>query len=416
MEVLKLKNSYKLIKSDKTDMIAVTMIFPISVEYENSVYISILKNILLTTNYKYKDRKKFNEEKLRAGVTSLSLDYEKMVNTAAIEYNFLIPRENLIKDYDINCSFSFAIDCLVNPNMSNGLFDEKVIEQEKSFLTKKFENSFSNINSANKNKLFDIIDVDEKINASSEHYKKILEGISNKKVVDFYNKNIKNNKPIVYVFGNIEKKKLDSLFSKYYPLTLKDISITCDYYDCLKKLEYKCVEIPTKFSQTEVDVVYQTEADESGRYKLALLGDFLTARENNLVFKKLREENNLVYQSNVLVNSRRGFFIIKLLIRDENIEKALVLIDEIFESLKNYSFVENCLNRTLKYIEYDRLRKQDSIYAEFGDKIDTDLKFGTLDDTIREYKSITIQDEIDFIKKVEKTQLIIFRGAVNDKN
>ena len=129
-----------------------------------------------------------------------------------------------------------------------------------------------------------------------------------------------------------------------------------------------------------------------------------------MVFKTLRTKYNLVYEANVSAYPRFGFMYIRALIQDKNIEKAKELIDEIFDNLTNKEKVTEYLNNVNKYIEYDLLKKQDSLFYEIDNMIDDDLELLYLEKVIEKYKNITVDEVISFVNNIRKTSEIIFRG------
>ena len=68
------------------------------------------------------------------------------------------------------------------------------------------------------------------------------------------------------------------------------------------------------------------------------------------------------------------------------------------------------MNNVNKYIEYDLLKKQDSLFYEIDNMIDDDLELLYLEKVIEKYKNITVDEVISFVNNIRKTSEIIFRG------
>ena len=335
MKKLKFKNGYKLIKTDKIDTVLFQFFFPIECDFRKNIYVEILNNILCTTNEEFKEKDDYEKESLKMCLITSDLHSVKFGNTVLIKYTFEIPKENLIKDYNIFDSFKFAIDSLIKPDVKDSKFNQYNFDIEKKYLISKYEQRDKNINSSNSRTLFDIIDYEEKLGLRKEHAIEALNSLNNEEMYEYYLKNIKNNKPFIYVYGDIEESTINELFNKFYPLDGSDIEFVKDYVCNIKDVKEDKYEIKTKFNQTELDLVYQTEVTEDNYYLLGLVSEFLSSRENDLVFKTLRTKHNLVYEANVSVYPRFGFMYIRALIQDKNIKKAKELIDEIFVDLTN---------------------------------------------------------------------------------
>lgn len=410
MKKLKFKNGYKLIKTDKIDTVLFQFFFPIECNFRKNIYIEILNNILCTTNEDFKEKDDYEKEALKMCLLTSDLHRVKFGNTVLIKYTFEIPKENLIKDYNIFDSFKFAIDSLIKPDVKDSKFNQYNFDIEKKYLISKYEQRDKNINSSNSKTLFDIIDYEEKLGLSKKHAIDALNSLNNEEMYEYYLKNIKNNKPFIYVYGDIEESTVNELFNKFYPLDGSDIEFVKDYICNIKDVKEDKYEIKTNFNQTELDLVYQTEVTEDNYYLLGLVSEFLSSRENDLVFKTLRTKYNLVYEANVSAYPRFGFMYIRALIQDKNIEKAKKLIDEIFDDLTNKEKVTKYLNNVNKYIEYDLLKKQDSLFYEIDNMIDDDLELLYLEKVIEKYKNITVDEVISFVNNFRKTSEIIFRG------
>lgn len=414
METLKFKNDYKLIKTKKIDTIYFVFYFPIEFNLENSLYINILNNLLCTSNSNFKDMEEFENEKLKKVLLDLDITLFKRGKTNLIKFSFELPKENLFEDYNIDDAFKLAIDCLISPNATDEKFDLKRFIYEKDYFIKLFKTGENNINTAISRQFWDIVDYKEQIGLKSTNYFNKLSSITNEDIYKFYKKNLLNNKPFIYIYGNIDEIKCDELFSKYYPLSKDKIEFKKEYLNILPIVKEKRIEIPTKFNQFQLNVLYQVDIDEENRYLFNLIYDFLSSRENNLVFKTLRTTHNLVYHAGANIISVSGVLNITAYVQEHNIDRCLELIDEMFISLTDAEFVQDCLNRTNKYIEYDLLKQQDSLSREINELIDKDLELMSLQETIEKYKKVEVKEIIEFVRKIKKTSTIIFRGMKNE--
>ena len=417
MKKLRFKNDYKLVKTDKIDTILFQFFFPIECDFKKNIYVSILNNIICTTNKDLSEKDEYNKEMLRKCLLNSGLSLLKFGKTTFIKYFFEVPRTNLIKDYNLFDAFKFAIDSLIEPNIKDSKFNQELFDLEKNYLINKNKQSEFNINSSNGKTLFDIIDYEEKMGLTKKHYEEALDSLSNEEMYKYYLKNIKNNKPFIYVYGNIDENIVNELFTKFYPLDGTLIEFDKNYICNLKEVKESKYEIKTNFNQTELDIVYQVPVMEDNYYILKLIGEFLSSSENDLVFKTLRTKYNLVYETNVASYSRFGFIYIRALIQDKNIDKAINLIDQIFLNLTKRDNVKMYLDNVNKYIEYDYLKKQDSLFNDIDNLINDDLELLYLEKIIEKYKKITIDEIISMVENIKKTSVIIFRGkSYEDKH
>ena len=282
MKYLNFKNDYTLIKTDRIDTVVFQFFFPVNYVKGEGSYVKILNDIITQTSEKYPDNVEYNKARIKNGVISNRLTSKSIGSTYFLKYDFEIPRENLIKDYSIEEAFSFAIDSLMKPFIKDKKFDQSQFDYEKNHLIRADKMSDENIDSSNNKKLWDIVDKEELTGLTSEHYKEALEKLNNERLYELYLENIFNNKPFIYVYGNIENESLNKLFDKYYPLSKEKINVEKNYMTLLPIVAEKNIEIPTKFNQTELVMVYQVEVTEDNYFRLYQLNDFLSSKENNL--------------------------------------------------------------------------------------------------------------------------------------
>lgn len=416
MKFLNFKNDYTLIKTDKIDTVVFTFIFPIKYVKGEEYYIKILNNLITQTSENYPNNVDYNKARIKNGVVDNNLSSMSFGSTRFVKYFFEIPKESLIKDYNIEEAFSFAIDSLMKPFIKNKKFDQNQFEYEKNYLVRSYIMNDENIDSSNDKKLWDIVDKDEITRLSSEHHRQALENLNNERLYEIYLEYIHNNKPFIYVYGDIDKKTLDRLFEKYYPLSKKEIKVEKNYVRMLPPVDEKNIEIQTKFNQTELVMVYQVDVTEDNYFRLHQFRDFLSSKENNLIFKTLRNEHNLVYHVEVNTKARSGILFVDALIQDKNIAEAIKLVNEVFASLKDKKVLAECLRKAKKYIKYDLLVEQDNPFKEMNNKIDEDLELYELEKMVKIYDQTTVDDMLEFIQNIKHTSTIIFRGVGNDKN
>ena len=223
MKYLNFKNDYILIKTDKIDTVVFQFCVPVNYVKGEGSYVRILNDIITQTSEKYPDNVEYNKARIKNGVINNRLTSKSIGSTYFLKYDFEIPRENLIKYYSIEEAFSFAIDSLMKPFIKDKKFDQSQFDYEKNYLIRADKMSDENIDSSNNKKLWDLVDKEELTGLPSEHYKEALDKLNNERLYELYLENIFNNKPFIYVYGNIEKESLDKLFDKYYPLIKKKI-------------------------------------------------------------------------------------------------------------------------------------------------------------------------------------------------
>lgn len=407
---LKLSTEPKVIKTKDIDTIEFKLIFPIKQNYDNNYYISLLGLYLTTTSNKYPDHTEFRKEKLRHTLLGLSFFSNTYVDNTYLVYSFSTPRERLITDFDLESTFEFAIDTLLHPLCSNEEFDLKKFEYEKSFIVSNHERALDGIYASNSNKFYDTIDPEEELGNSYDKNTLLLEKINNKDLYKFYKESILDNTCISYVYGNVSEAKIKKLFSKYLPQSKKTISFDINYFKPMPIKKRRYEEVITHYNQSELIMEYQVDMIEKERRYLAIIINILRASENNLIYEALRVKNNLVYDARIETFNSRAMFVIISFISKENYKETKKIIGEVFKSLHDEKYMQECLNKLIKGLEVDLLKESDSLTKPLDDIINHDLKIKTTKEALEEFKKAKVKDLVSFLDRIKLTNEMFFRG------
>lgn len=410
MKKISLSTDVHVIKTNKIDTLEFRLVYPIKYNNDNVHYIKLLNLFITSTSEKYKEQSVFSKEMLKHTILGISLRELSIVNNTYLIFSFGLPRENLIKNFNIESSFKFAIDALLHPYLDGYSFNASKFEYEKEFLFKNYLRSMDNIYSANSNQFYDYIDPEGKLGNSCERTGEVLKSITPESLYEFYKKNILDNTFIPYVYGSISPSTAKNLFKKYIPQTKKEVSFTTNYFEALPMKEPSYQEINTKYNQSELFLEYQVDMKEKDIKYLTTLVNILTGAENNLIFDALRVKNNLVYDVRLSSFSSRAMFVIIAFIPRDKYKETKKIIKSVFKSLKDEKYLQVCLDKLIKGLEVDLLREEDGQGKLLNDTINHDLNVRTTEDLLAKTKSVSAKKLVEFIDRVELTNEMFFRG------
>ena len=109
---IELSTKPKLIYNKNEQVIKFIYYFPIKTDYKNIHYVRLLDFILSTTSNEYQDSSLFEKIKKQKLLISNNIYLIEKEKTSFIAYSFTIPKENIINDYDIEETFTFALSIL----------------------------------------------------------------------------------------------------------------------------------------------------------------------------------------------------------------------------------------------------------------------------------------------------------------
>ena len=202
---IELSTKPKLIYNKNEQVIKFIYYFPIKTDYKNIHYVRLLDFILSTTSNEYQDSSLFEKIKKQKLLISNNIYIIEKEKTSFIAYSFTIPKENIINDYDIEETFTFALSLIKKPFIKNNEFNKNKFYYEKDYFVERNKMIMNNIINKMNEQFYNIVDKNEYLGCNYIRSTKILENITPRKLYKFYKKNIKDNKPFIYVYGNINK-------------------------------------------------------------------------------------------------------------------------------------------------------------------------------------------------------------------
>lgn len=416
MKEVKLTTKPIMLEDKNIKTIDISLIYPFIFKNEDEFNYEIMVNILNNHSLYYPNEKSFSVEVSKRLILHYRASLRSLGENGFIRFDLSIPQKDIIPEYDIEEAIKFFQETIFNPLASNESFDENIFERERDYIYNRITDSNNNsIYAQSFNRFIKIIDPQEEVFLNIETDLKNLKNANAKRSYEIYNAIIRQNDPLIYVFGNYEKKEILSLLEKYFPSKNTEISFSLKYDRILHPQPHKYVEETSKFNQTSLFMLYDFKdiKPEEKEY-LSLIGNILGGAENDLIFKQLRLNNNLVYSSNVAKYNYNGLLIIETHLNYANKDRAIELIKETLATLKDRKFLKKCLEKLLKGLEVDMLRESDSKYGVLISKINTNLKFRKLTDIYDSYKDMNIDDIIAFIERMNLNTIYVLRGENHD--
>lgn len=130
---IKINSKPIIVKEDRFSTITFSYIFPCEREKKDIFIRLILKNLLLNSNYNYKEEDMYIKEKNKRMIISIYANTMTYNKITFIELCLSVPDPKVIKIFDLEKAFQFFHDSIYNPNMENNSFIEKQFLREKSY-------------------------------------------------------------------------------------------------------------------------------------------------------------------------------------------------------------------------------------------------------------------------------------------
>ena len=409
---MKLSTEPKLIYNKNKETIDFCFYFPIKTEYKNIHYVRLLDYILSTTSNNYPDSSEFEKAKKQKLLISNSIYLIPNEETSFIAYLFTIPKENILKDYNIYETFEFAISLITNPYIENNRFNENKFYYEKNYFVERNRLVMDNITNRMNEEFYSIIDKKEYLGCSYLNSTKTLENITPESLYEFYEKNIKENKCLVYAYGNIKLKKLNYLFDKYYNRPNETLNIDIKNYK--KVPDSKSINIikSVPLEQSYIYLEYKVKNfTEEERIYLKIIIGFLYGPENDLLFQKLRIEKNIIYSFSLIRYLNSGIFIIRAGLDEKNKNEFINSVNDVFDKLQDVKVIEECLYKLIEGLKINLLKEEDTNEFILKNTVADDLQMDTSKKYLEKCKGVRMNKIYEVLKKIELKNIVFFRST-----
>lgn len=417
MEYLKLNNKPQLVQKEDLNTIDFVLLFPMDYDVDHLYDFKIMRQMVINTSLKYNTEQLFKKELLKRLIIDISMGIRSIHKTMFLEFRMVVPNPKLVKSFSLDSAFEFFIDTIMHPNVIDGCFDSAQFERNRDYLKSNMLANKKNIYSYTYQQFIKYFDNDGfLINTLGDNVDELMK--CNPKDCYLYYQSIISEKPISFIYADIEESVVNDLFEKYYPMEYKNIEIEKNYATYLQPAEsVNHIEENSKFKQSALYLGYKVhDMKYSDRIAFFFLEDILAGKENNLIFDALRMKNNLVYMSDVSSFSTLGSLYIETYLDSKDKDKAIKIISDVFESLLDEEYLKECMNKRINGLKYTLIRRMDSIYLKFNTVINNALEHHiVLEEIYDEYINLDVKELLDFIKRIKLDTIYFLRGEDNEE-
>ena len=279
----------------KTGLLEVEFYIPYTEVRES--YISLLINMLTSENKIYKTSKELNKKLKNLYNANIYGETNRVGETliTSIGIEFIDLKYTDIKIEDI---IKFLMDSIFKPNIKNDEFNEESLLNNRNKLKQDINDLLESPKEESIYRALNILDKDKPFSKIASGNIDILDSITPKKLYEFYNWFIQHSKKDIYIIGDFDMEKINTILSKQ--VKFNSISTT-DYKFYLDYIPFKKViktHIPKENVETNLVLIYTFKflSDYEEEYVFPLFNlIFGSGSLNSKLYNTLRTENNLCY-------------------------------------------------------------------------------------------------------------------------
>ena len=317
----------------------------------------------------------------------------------SLNEQYLYQKEDILSQ-----SLNILFDIVFNPLLENGAFKQEYIDEEKQNLRIIIEGQKDNKAAYATQRCIEEMYKEKPYGLYKYGYVEDLEKIDSKNLYEAYLDLIKSCKIDIFVSGDFDEKTLEEKVKSNQQISKLEP----------RKVEYLDEESESSNTQEE-NVVRENMQISQGKLNIGLdvLSDnksavsvynaILGGGANSKLFQNVREKASLAYSAGSIYIKPKSKIIIKTGIEHKNYEKALQIIKEQIDDMKNGKFSDEDIQHAKELIIASFKAMQDEQDSEisfyFGREIQKESK--DIDKQIKEVSEVTKQNIVDVANKIK---------------
>lgn len=414
-----------LIKTDifKTNLVCIMLTVPL--KRETVTLNALIPFLLKRGTANLKDQSLINKKLEEMYGAEYDCGIDKIGDNQALKFyvesindEYALEKEDLLKQ-----SIELLLDIIFNPLMVDNNFKEEFIDTEKNNLRKMIEGKKDNKDFYAFNRCIENMYDDKGFGIYKYGYLEDLDKIDNKIISEYYNKLIKEAKIDIYISGDFNENNIKDLLLninniKKLESRPENIIINNSSTESKEKVE-KIRQVEEKMNINQGKLVIgldimlkQDNIMYAGIIYNAILGD----GANSMLFQNVREKAGLAYTTKSSYNKMKNNIFIRSGIEIQNFEKAVNLIKEQLENIKNGKFTEDDIRNAKNYI----VSGIKSIEAEQ----DTEIVFYigqelskinyTVEEYIKRIEEVSKEDIIEIANNIQINLIYFLTGDIEN--
>lgn len=359
-EIKNIKNGIKthLIKTNKfkTNLFAIFLTMPLD---RNTVtQNALIPAVLRMGTAKLKSQEEISIELENMYGATLDGGVDKIGDNQVLKFyletlndNFLPNKENIS-----NKAIELLLDIVFNPLVENNEFKKEYVASEKKTIKRLIEGRIDNKDMYAYTRCVEEMYKEEPYGLYKFGYVEDLEKIDESNLYKYYTKLLNEAKIDIFVSGNFQDKKIINEIianPSIQKLPEREDKHIINTEETEKKKEVKLQIIKEQKDVTQGKLVIGLDInyyEPNSKYAMCLYNVILGESATSKMFQNVREKAGLAYSARSTYVRQKNNIFIRAGIEIENFDKALKIIEEQLEDMKNGNFSEEDIENAKKYM------------------------------------------------------------------
>ena len=356
---------------------------------------------------------------------TLNADLSKKGENQVISIRMEVANEKFLSNSEpvLDKAFHLLSQVLLAPAVENGVFKEGIVKKEKRSLKQQIESIYDDkMRYANKRLLEEMYESEPyRLNVYGNENE--VDAITSRELYDYYKEVVKNDKVDLYVIGDISTDEMIEKVKKHFRFS-EDRNEKENQKQDTKK-EKQVSEVKEIFEEQDVQQgklhmgyrTYTTYSDED-YFALQVFNGIFGGFSHSKLFMNVREKESLAYYAASRFESHKGAVFVMSGIETANYEKAVKIIKEQHEEIKNGNITDAEFEQTKAMINNQVLETIDHPIG-LSEVLYHNVVAGTnrsIEDWMDGIKRVTKEDIVKVAQKVTLDTIFFLKGAGTNGN
>ena len=323
---------------------------------------------------------------------------------------FLPEQENLSKK-----AIELLLDVVFNPLTENGNLKKEYVDSEKKTIKRLIEGKIDNKDMYAYNRCIEEMYKNKPYGLYKYGYIEDLDKIDEKNLYEAYKKLLDESKIDIFVSGNYGNNDIIDVINEN--INIKNLKpredkhiINTEEKERKEKVEVQTIQEPKDVTQGKLVIGLDIDFYEpDSKYAMCLYNVILGESATSKMFQNVREKAGLAYSARSTYVRQKNNIFIRAGIEIANYEKALNIIKEQLEDMKNGKFTDEDIENAKKYMVAGIKTVQDEQDSEITYYMGQELSGRLIyfEDYINKINAVT-REQIDQIAKNININTIYF--------
>ncbi len=296
---------------------------------------------------------------------SLAVDLSKKGEDHIITFRLEIANEKFLRDSTplLEKGIELLSEVLLHPVIEGNAFKSSTVDKEKRALKQRIQSVYDDKMRYASQRLIEEMCAEEPYRLPANGEKDQVDNISAQSLFEYYQNMLKTNDIHLYLVGDIKEEEVDGYVKKYFdmPQQVNKVESSITNRATNKKEPNEVIE-KQDVKQGKLNIGYRTNVkfNDDLYYALQVFNGIFGGFSHSKLFINVREKESLAYYAASRVESHKGLLLVMSGIDFSNYEKAVTIINQQIEAMKQGEYSESEISQTKAVIKNQILETIDT--------------------------------------------------------